>query len=74
MNTTLFVLAVAFIILATYANMKGAHKPGLALSGVAGGLATMVLFEGKLNPSIAFAVGFVATVAFEKARFSWTRR
>ncbi|MCD6523936.1 MAG: hypothetical protein J7K48_02920 [Thermococcus sp.] len=74
MNTTLFVLAIVFVILATYANMKGLSKPGLAMSGVAGGLATVLLLEGRLNPLMAFAIGFAITVAFEKAKFSGTKR
>ncbi len=74
MNTVLFVLAIAFVVLATYANIRELSKPGLMLSGIAGGLATVVLFEGRLNPLVAFVTGFAITVAFEKAKFSGTRR
>ena len=74
MKATLFVLAVVFIIAATYANMKKTYRLGVFLSGIAGGFAVWVLFEGGLNPIISFTIGFVITAAFEWARFFQGKR
>ncbi len=69
MNTTLFLIAVVLIIAATYANMEREHKLGVVLSGTAGGFAVWLLFYGKLNPILAFAIGFTLTAIFEAMRF-----
>jgi len=74
MNTTLFIIAIVFIVLATYANMKGSHKLGFVLSGIAGGFAMVVLFEDWINPFMAFMAGFVLTVVFERIRLALVRR
>ncbi|EEB74347.1 hypothetical protein [Thermococcus sp. AM4] len=74
MKVALFLIAIAFIIAATYANLKKEHKLGVILSGIAGGLAVWLLFYGKLNPVVTFAIGFVLTAAFEWARFFQGKR
>lgn len=65
MNAYLLTLALAFVVLATYANMKGNHRWGIILSGLAGGFALWLLLEGRLSPVVSFAAGFLLTVAFE---------
>lgn len=74
MNATIFAIAVAFIIAATYSNMKKAYRLGVFLSGMAGGFAVWVLFGRGLNPVVSFTIGFVLTAAFEWTRFSQGKR